>query len=413
MTRTVRDALAEELEAERIHGITVSRKLDDRVYLVVARDCTLNDLDDNDRPEMPIWDLRTVVVDFADSNLSETDNGMWIPREEGDITESLTSLLAVSTTNLGSSDSELDPRLDSAVEDLEPELVLDRELEESEEQQSEWTQHTDKMQDHGGIDPARQWGYGAGPPPEISLLEERLEEIGEEPSDHTHRLVWGKKEPMDREPRPIEELTGNYGVELLPKSSGLIALDVDYPEHVPADICLPDTLEVSSPHGGKQQRHIIVRCESKSEIANELGGWAVQSLEWGDLWIGDRYLVGPGSQLSEWGCGEGDHTRGDRGGCPECSDPDGGYYEIINDSEIAEVSPDWILSIVQRSRGSETELRDEETAPDPPEKNSDQDPNPDPDKLECDSCGALLEESEAHQIELGATSKVICDGGCK
>lgn len=405
---TVRERLREELDAEELHGITVSRQIDQRIYLIVARSCTWEDLEEcADRP-IPVLDLRTVCVDFADHHLEITDNGMWIPRET-EITESITQMLAVSTTNLVA-DKDI-CRLDSVEEGVEPELVLDRELEEESESDSEWTQHSDKMRSHTGIDPARSWGYGAGPPPEIERMADRLEEIGHDPGEHTHRLVWGKKEPMDRIPRPLAELTGNYGIELLPQSSGLIALDIDYPEYFPGNLTVPDTLEVCSPHGGSRQRHIILRCENKSEIAQELGGWAVQSLEWGDLWIGDRYLVGPGSQLSEWGCGEGEHVRGDRGGCPECEDPDGGYYRISNDSEIARVSPDWILGLIQRSRGDSTELRDEETAPDPPEI-CDQDPDQDTDALECDSCGALLEEPDAHRIELGSTTKVICDGGC-
>jgi hypothetical protein len=406
MTETVREALERELGADKIHGITISRRLEDRVFLVIARSCTWEDIEECEDRDVPVWDLRTVCVDLQDNAVRVTDNGMWIPRES-EITESLTSLLAVSTTNLEESNGDqLPPRMDSCEDGLEPELLLEREIEEESEQ--DWSQHIDKMRDHTGVDPSREWGYGAGPPPEIERLEERLREIGEDPSDHVSRLVWGKKEPMDREPRPVEELTGNYGVELLPKSSGLIALDIDYPEHFPADFEIPDTLEVSSPHGGEQQRHVVVRCDSKSEIANELGAWAVQAVEWGDLWIGDRFLVGPGSQLSEWGCSEGEHDRGERGGCPECEDPEGGYYEIINDSEIADVSPEWVLGLIQRSRTGETEIRDEETAPDPPE-NCDQDP----DRLECDSCGALLNESEAHRIELGSSERVICEGGCE
>jgi len=213
------------------------------------------------------------------------------------------------------------------------------------------TQDVDEMRSHGGIDPAREWGYGAGPPPEVSIVVERLEEAGLDPSEHLSQLVWGNKTPIDRVTRPVDGLVGNYGIELLPRESGLVALDVDYPEEFPVDDDLPETLEVSSPHGSDDQRHILLKCDDKERLAEDLGAWTIRSAEWGDLWIGGCHVVGPGSQLSEFGCDEGSNDRGERGGCEACENPEAGRYRIVQNAPIAEVEPETILELIDQGGG--------------------------------------------------------------
>jgi hypothetical protein len=185
-----------------------------------------------------------------------------------------------------------------------------------------------------------------------------------------------------------------------------VARAVDSPDECPdeAEAELPETLEISSPHGDDSRRHILLRCDEKDRVAEELGAWAVQSVEWGDLWIGDRYLVGPGSQLSEFGCDHGPHDRGDAGGCPACGDPDRGYYRVVRDAPIATVSAETVLDLVETGEG---ELRDEQAAPDAPN----------PDVLECHNCGAEYPveaaEDDLEVIEVAGRPYQKCRAGCR
>jgi hypothetical protein len=402
MTSSVRDRILDELDADQVHGIAITRETDGAIHAVVSQSTTWSEIEDG-APTMPVLDVRTVTVDLDEDRVRIGDNGLWVPRGDG-IEPELTRLLARSTNDVqGGTDADSPPVELSAVDDLDAADVLDEELEDEEDDRD--GQHVDKMESHGGIDPSRGWGYGAGPPPEIADVVDKLEDASLDPEDHVTRLVWGKKEPMDRRPRPVSELTGNYGVELHPDDSGLIALDVDYPEDWPVDVDLPDTWEVSSPHGDERRRHIILRCEEKEEIAEEIGGWAVQGVDWGDLWIGDRYVVGPGSQLSEFGCDYAAHERGERGGCSSCEDPGAGIYRTVNDDPIAEVDAETILGLLERSDGYA--IRDR--GPDAPDDDL-EDEEPDVGGPRCDNCGAAVaDESELMDLASGS----ICRGGCE
>lgn len=401
-TARVRELLVDRLDPDAIHGIAVTRRQGETIYLVVAQSTTWED------SGIPTLDLRTVVVDLEDEAVSVSDNGLWIP-QEAEVADSLMRVLGRATTDINNGKPVSDsPSLQSAVGGLDPEMLLDKELEI--DQATESGQYTDQMDNHGGIDPSREWGYGAGPPPEIDHVVDRLEEAGLNPAEHTTRLQFGKKEPWDRQPVPVEKLQGNYGIELLPRNVGLVAIDVDYPDEFP-DSELPETLEISSPHGSDERRHIILRCEAKDEIAEQLGAWAIQGVEWGDLWIGDRYVVGPGSQLSEFGCDDGDHDRGDRGGCSECSDPDGGYYEIVSDAPIATVEPEDILQLVEDSEGYE--IRDRDADPDPPEPDDEDEELIELDhRPTCDNCGEKRDEDDLKEWSMKGETKLLCSGGC-
>lgn len=402
--RTVLEAVREAVEVDELHGLAVTRRSGDTWYLVTASSTTLEALDDGPDSTLPVIDLRTVVVDLETDSVTPTDNGLWVPRDGGDVAESLTRLLARSTSDLENGEPVGEPATPSAVDGMEPSWLLEKTIDVDDDDRVEG-QHVGKMKRHSGISPARSWGYGAGPPPEVDDIVERLEAAGLDPADHLSRLVWGKKEPMDRETRPVEELVGNYGIELQPQDSGLVALDVDYPEAFPADAGLPETLEISSPHGDDSRRHIVLRCEEKDRVADELGAWAVQSVEWGDLWIGDRYIVGPGSQLSEYGCDHGPHDRGDADGCPACEDPDRGYYRVVRDAPIETVSAETVLDLVDLDE--EGELRDEQAAPDAPGE---------PAVLECHNCGSEYDieaaEEALESVEVAGETYRKCREGC-
>ena len=422
-TVSVRERINEELEGDRLHGLTVTRRQEDTVYCVISQSSTWDRVEEGVSLDIPVLDLRTVVVDFEKDTVRVSDNGMWVPQEAG-VSEGLTQMLARTTSDLnGATDPDLGPALTSAVEGADAELLLDREIEVEDDTID--GQYLDMMRNHPGIDPSRPWGYGGGPPPEAFDLADRLTEAGLDPSDHLTRLVFGKKEPyQDRSKRyAVEDLKGNYGIELNPEPSGLIAIDVDYPEHFP-ETELPRTLEVSSPHGDDTQRHILLRCDEKEKIAEELGAWAVQSVEWGDLWIGDRYVVGPGSQLSEYGCSEGDHERGERGGCEACADPDDGYYEVVVDAPIATVEADDVLGLLDES--DDYVLRNRPVDPEPPgeataadggataaEGDVEDGEEVEDGRLACDNCDRLREEEKLKTVPIGGEERRVCRGGCE
>ena len=362
-TMTVRERIEEELQAEEIHGLTVTRQQDNTVYCVVSQSTTWDQVDDSQDLDIPVLDIRTVVVDLGKETVRVSDNGIWVPKGK-EVADDLTAMLARTSNDLGGGvEGDREPLLKATSEDLDPDLLLDREIEIEEEVDG---QMVDRMRSDPGIDPSRSWGYGAGPPEEAFAFADRLRSAGLYPEEHLTRLKFGTKEPFQsRDHRyKVDRLKGNYGVETNPEPEGLIAIDVDYPEHFP-ETELPETYEVSSPHGDDTQRHLIFRCEEKDVIAEELGAWAVQGVDWGDLWVGDRYVVGPGSQLSEYGCSEGDHKRGEPGGCEKCSDPDRGYYTVVNDAPIATVEADDILGLLTDSE--DYQLRDRGADPDPPE----------------------------------------------
>jgi len=410
--RTVREQVHDALgEVETMHAVSMTKRVESTIYLVAAYDTTMQHVETAPDAEVPILDIRTVVVDLDDETVTATDNGLWVPRDAEGV-QNLVRAVARSQSGISGAIDEQVPPAQNGLDDddLDLDLLLSRTMSDRS------GQRVDRMRNDPGIDPGRTWGYGGGPPPEIETLIERLREAGLEPSEHVTRLEWGKKEPLDRKPRPVDELLGNYGVELLPRDSGLVALDVDYPEHFP-DAELPETLEITSPHGSDERRHIVLRCDDKRAIAEELGAWAVQAVDWGDLWIGDRYLVGPGSQLSAFGCDDGEHDRDEPGGCDRCSDPDGGYYRVQHDAAIATVEPDEILSLVEDSSG----WQPREAAPEAPGDHDDHaleadggdgdDADAD-DGETCDKCGAVRSSDDLKRLEIGSAVRHICRGGC-
>ncbi len=397
-TETVRERIRDELDG-RIHGIAVTARRGNTSYCVASHSV---EGARGDRVQ-----LSTVVVDLeAEQVRVHGDNSMWIPRESPAL-DGFTSVMARTTTDVSTGDEANHPPVETGLGD--PDDLLDAEVEADDPRRE--GQRTDQMKRHGGIDPSRSWGYGAGAPPEIAEVDSRLDDAGLTPSEHYMRLVFGKKEPMERRisdhtpaERPRDELKGNYGIELLPRNSGLVALDVDYPEKFPDDVDLPETFAVSSPHGDDSRRHLLFRCDEKEAIADDVGAWAIQQIEWGDLWVGDRFLAGPGSQLSEYGCDNGDHERGEPGGCEACEDPERGRYRIVNDAPIATVEASTILDLLDASSGYD--LRDGPADNDAPGAGES-------DPRTCDNCGTTHETEEPlKELSIGDSTRRICRGGC-
>jgi hypothetical protein len=301
--------------------------------------------------EIPVVDARTVVVDLEDEVVTATENGLWVPRDESVVRQITSGMARAQTDASGDVDDAPPIRRSSDEVDLDVELLLGREWE-----ADDGGQHVDRMRREPGVSPARSWGYGGDPPPEAADMADRLEAVGLDPSDHLARLRWGKKRPIDREPRPLEELVGNYGVETRARDEGLVILDLDYPEYFPDGVDLPETFTVTSPHGSDDRHHRYYKCHNKETFASEVGAWAVQGATWGELWVGNGFGVGIGSQLSAFGCNTGDFERGEPGACPRCDDPDRGYYRVLDDRQIAEVDVETLLDVLERS--SEWEPRE-------------------------------------------------------
>lgn len=147
-------------------------------------------------------------------------------------------------------------------------------------------------------------------------------------------------------------LSGNYGVH---GGQGLIIIDIDdNPEHeTPALNALPETFNVISPHADVGQGHRFYRVDGEQvadAIREETGGAKNAILSWGEIKYGGTYTVGPGSQLD--GC--------DKDDCSACDEPDGGYYRIGEDREIAELPPEVIRALIRvdnlaKNKGSDTD----------------------------------------------------------
>lgn len=411
--KTVRDRIEELIHDEdQIHGITISRKQDETVYAVMVRSSTWDRIDDDVTYDVPVLDMRTVVIDFDVDTVKISDNGMWIPQEKA-LSEELISVFARTTSDLaGAIDPDAEPAISSAVPGLDPDLVLERETEDSDENlRSE--QYVDRMERETGIDPNREWGYNAGPPPEVHEVIEKLEEAGL-PTDRFIRLNWGKKSPIERmngdlsNGRSVDELLGNYGICPEAEDSGLLLVDVDYPEKLP-DVDLPETWAVSSPHGDDTQRHLWFRCDEKDRLFDELGSWAVQSAEWGDMWIGDRYGVGPGSQTSEYACNEGEYESDEAGGCEACEDPERGFYRTVEDAPIATVDADTLLELLEKSDGYN--LRTGPAEVKTPEEIEEEDDLEDGEGR-CEACDEIRDEEDLRTTMIGGEKRHFCRGGC-
>lgn len=410
--RELRQQIREQVAGE-IHAIQVMEHLKSDAYLLVHRTCTTDEIPDAPTGSFEVLDRRTVAADLDTGEITVTENGLWtLP--DTDILEEEKKHLCRSMTDT-TNPNNWDP-LETAGKPAEP-RALDAVI--PVETPDSTGQNIDRMQRDPGISPDRDWGYGGGPPPEVQTVADRIKDLGLRPSEHLIRLLWGAKEPFDspRESVPVEQLAGNYGIEVNEQERGLVAVDIDYPDKFDAN--LPDTFEVSSPHGSDDQRHLLFYCETKTEIADALGGaWASQVPDWGELWVGSRYLVGPGCELSQYGCSEGEHESGERGGCSRCSTPGEGTYEIVADREIATVEPDTLISELLETGEKSVTMTGES---DPFDRGDDQKKVEDShenrlvetdDFCRCRRCSEVIPIEDAFSTEKNGKKITVCKGGC-
>jgi hypothetical protein len=409
---TRRERIREELDGDLV-GLTVSHRTSGAVYLIATRRVDWGDVDAEDaaRDNWTGIDKRLIIWDTDDEDVRITDRGFWVPEDADTMRAEARQDSRASSEIDGAVDAE-EPLIVDATDDdkLDADAFLSRSVEVADEEEREG-QHTERLRNDDGIDESRSWGYGGPAPPEAERVEERLREAGLEPSDHFFRLKWGTKEPFEtvdksQDPpsrgRPRDELLGNYGIDCLSRDFGLVCVDVDYPEEFP-DEELPDTFSVSSPHGDDSQRHLIFLCDEKEELKDEIGAWSTQAPEWGDLWAGaNRYVVGPGCQLSEYGCNEGEHEAGERGGCERCEDEDGGYYEIVNDAPIMAVSAERLASLVPDDEEGVEEAGNPVSTGETAEDGC----------VVADCCAAVYDEDEEGEEWMQAGNRVVCLGGC-
>lgn len=174
-------------------------------------------------------------------------------------------------------------------------------------------------------------------------------------------------------------LTGNYGVYAGPGGDAdvtadpkdadvddpaavdvrwLVDVDVDdYEDAECSDVStegldsLPNTFTIESPHtDGESGGHRYYAVEGHVAVAiDDRFGVKNPSPDWGEIRVYNQYCVGPGSQISPGGCVHDwcDRCTGcDKDWCDECAEPDGGYYRIADDREIATLSLETFIDAV-------------------------------------------------------------------
>jgi len=305
---TVRDRIVAQLDATEIHGVLGTFRNGETFYLVISHS--------TDREGVgPVLDLRTVVVDLPDETVRVTDNNLWVP-QDSDVAGGLARLLARTQGDLsGSVDADADPLTHSSAEDVDVEDLLDREVADDYEPPE-----------------TREWGFGEGPPPQIDVLDRRLDAAGISTDERYNMLEFGDKAPFNHDLWARDDLAGNYGVYAT-SDDALVLVDVDNPDALDQD--LPETFAVSSPHGSEERAHHYYHVGDLDAVREALGKWNFGPT-WGDVRTQNQYVVGPGSQLD--GCR--------KSGCSTCSRPDGGYYGIVEDREIAQVSAEWLVDLL-------------------------------------------------------------------
>lgn len=158
----------------------------------------------------------------------------------------------------------------------------------------------------------------------------------------------GQKKCLDHDTRyndPDQVPGQNYGI-YADQDDQLVILDVDYYEaeneegntvSLAALGALPRTLKIKSPHvpEGDRGGHRIFKLageETPAELFKRRLGTANPVPSWGEVVAKNKYVVAPGSELSE--CDKDFH---------DCSEPGEGLYEIKKNREIAEVEPETLI----------------------------------------------------------------------
>lgn len=202
----------------------------------------------------------------------------------------------------------------------------------------------------------------------------RLEEAGVG-SDRLINVLDGEKASHDHTHLTPERVSGNYGVHA-EATDELVMIDVDDYRGLDdksgfsALSELPPTLEEETPHGGTHRFYAVPPTDSGLFIAavleNEFGTMNPNP-SWGEVRVAGQYVVAAGSQLD--GC--------EKEWCDECGTEDGGQYKLTNDREIAEVSADTLVDVLQQdpklSENEDVEESDDGAGQEAPEPAEDAD----------------------------------------
>jgi putative DNA primase/helicase len=169
---------------------------------------------------------------------------------------------------------------------------------------------------------------------EVGLLGPKFTKVGD-----------GEKKCIDHDTRwdsPAEVPGQNYGI-YSDEDTQVVVLDVDYHREGIDDLsnvalaalsALPRTLKLQSPHVPEEGRggHRVYKLagdQTPAELFKEKFGKKNPVPSWGEVIAKNKYIVGAGSQLDD--C--------IKDFCERCAKPDGGWYAIKEDREIATVEP--------------------------------------------------------------------------
>jgi hypothetical protein len=144
----------------------------------------------------------------------------------------------------------------------------------------------------------------------------------------------GQKQSYDHSQYEPEVVTGNYGVY---SGRGLIGFDIDdYQDDVDTSALegLPATFTVTTPHGGEHWYYKGSK-QAAAAICSATAGANNVSLSWGEIYAGGKYLVGPGSRITD--C--------DKSHCHECG-RSGGAYSIADDRSVSKITKGQILRVL-------------------------------------------------------------------
>lgn len=387
---TVRERIEDELDAEQIHGVAVTAKRGQTVYAVVSHSTEQNGGD--------VVALTTVVVDLEAETVKPSGNSLWVPRE-AETLEALTRVVARSTSDVATGRDD-EPAL-ASVSDVDVEDLLATEVAPDEFDR-----------DDEGPSPAQ-----GEPPAEVDGLVDRLEAAGIDTAERFIRLRFGGKDPWSHTRGDRDYLVENYGVYAT-SDDALVLVDVDDPDALEAD--LVPTYTVSSPHGGDDRAHHYYAVDDLEQYRAALGKYNAGP-SWGEVRTANQYVVGPGSQLD--GC--------DKDDCDgACHTPTGGVYEVVDDREVAEVSAEWLIDLldadpdVDVDRDADPDEDEDEQGLSVVDVDDESEDVPDdvdeaahtgePDEVTCIRCDADVPESAAAvYAREGDRVAYVCRGGCE
>ena len=161
----------------------------------------------------------------------------------------------------------------------------------------------------------------------------RLKEAGVS-TDRFIDVTSGQKQSYDHTQHEPGAVVGNYGVY---SGRGLVGFDIDdYQDDIDTSAleALPETFAVKTPHGG-EHRYYKSGQQAMAAIWTATSGAKNASLSWGEIYAGGKYLVGPGSRITD--C--------DKSHCRECNRY-GGTYSIEVDRPIDEISAEQVLRVL-------------------------------------------------------------------